>query len=87
MGRKQQLRRMAEAVQGILGDPVKKKKLKKRKVLKRFLARMEARRDEIQAELDGGGLKKSRQEMLEAHLRVLDTQIKRARKIVKAMAS
>ena len=85
MGQKKKLSNIADAVQGILGDEVKKKKLKKAKALRRFIKKMEARREEINDELKQGGLKKNREKMLGNHLETLDKQIKKAERILKEM--
>ena len=85
MGQRKKLSKITNAVTGILGDEVKGKKLKKGKALKRFIKKMEARREEIKKELDKGGLKKDREKLLRNHLETLDHQIKKARKIFDAM--
>ncbi len=85
MGQRKQLSKITNAVTGILGGEIKGKKLKKEKALKRFIKKMEARRKEIKKELDRGGLKKDREKILRNHLDTLDTQIKKARKILDAM--
>lgn len=85
MAKQQKLSKIAEAVKGILGNGVKKKKLKKVKALKSFIGKMEARRKEIKKELDKGGLKKDREKLLTRHLGTLDKQIKKAKRILKEM--
>ena len=85
MGQKKKLSNIADAVQGILGNSVKKKKLKKAKALRGFIKKMETRRKEINDELDQGRLKKNREKMLRQHLETLDKQIKKAERILKDM--
>ena len=85
MGKQKELSKIAGAVQHILGDKVKKKKLKKDKALKRFIKKMEARRKDVKGELDKGGLKKEREKLLRAHLDTLDKQITKAKKILSEM--
>ena len=85
MGKQQKLTKLANAVTGILGDEVKGKRLKKGKALKRFIKKMEARRKEIVAELEKGGLKKDREKLLKNHLETLDKQLKKAQKILSEM--
>ena len=85
MGQRKKLSKITNAVTGILGGEIKGKKLKKGKALKRFIKKMEARRQEIKDELDKGGLKKEREKLLRNHLETLDKQIKKARKVLGAM--
>ncbi len=85
MGQRKKLSRIASAVTGILGDEIKGKRLKKEKALKRFIKKMEARREEIINELDKGNVKKEREKLLREHLGTLEKQLKKARKILSDM--
>ncbi len=85
MGKGKELSKIAGAVEHILGDKVKKKKIKKDKALKRFIKKMENRRKEVKKELDKGGLKNEREKLLRDHLDTLDAQIKKASKILAEM--
>ena len=87
MGQRKKLSRIASAVTGILGDEIKGKELKKGKALKRFIKKMEARREEIIDELDGGTIKEEREKLLREHLETLEKQLKKARKILSDMES
>ncbi len=82
MGKKKELSNIAGAVQHILGTKVKKKKLKKDKALKRFIKKMEERQASIKKDLEKGGLKKEREQLLRDHLDTLDKQLAKARKIL-----
>lgn len=85
MGRNKKISKIAKAVQGILGDEIKGKKLKKEKAIQRFLIKMEARQTEIQDELSKGGLKSDREKLLKNHLHTLKKQIEKAAKIADEM--
>ncbi len=87
MGRNKKISKIAKAVQGILGDEIKGKRLKKEKAIKRFLVKMKARRTEIQNELKKGGLKSDREKLLKNHLHTLKKQIDKASKIADEMDS
>lgn len=85
MGKNVKVFKIADAVKGILGQPVKKKKLKKDKALRNLIKQMETRRKDIKTELQEGGLKGEREEMLRQHLEILDKQIKKASSILNQM--
>ena len=85
MGYKKKLSRIADAVEGILGNSVKAKKLKKVKALNRFIDKMESKRAEISAELLLDELAAESRELKQRHLETLDKQIKKANKILDQM--
>ncbi len=87
MGRKKRLDHMVDAVQGILGSSVKKKKLKKAKAMKRFIEKMESTRKQLQEELKSGHIDSDRKKLLTRHIETLDKQLKKAGKILKEMES
>ena len=82
MGKQQKLTKLASAVTGILGDEIQGNRRKKGKALKRFIKKMETRREEIINELDKGHVKKEREKLLREHLKTLEKQLKQARKIL-----
>ena len=85
MGYKKKLARIADAVEGIVGNSVKAKKLKKVKALNRFINKMETKRAEISAELLLDELTAETRERGQRHLETLDKQINKANKILDQM--
>lgn len=85
MGVKKKLAKIAEAVEGILGDPVKAKKLKKIEALEGFVRQMEAKRAEISSELEETELSPESRALKDRHLGTLDEQIGKANKLLFGM--
>ena len=87
MAKKKKLSKIVDAVKKILGNGIKKKKLNKVKSLQLFIDKMAAKRKAIKTKLAAGGIKKSQQKEFIRHLKTLEIQIKKARKILKDMES
>jgi hypothetical protein len=85
MGLKKELAKIADAVEGILGDSVKAKKLKKIKALERFIVQMKSKRADISAELGQDALAPEARKLKERHLKTLDKQIRKANKVLSGM--
>jgi arylsulfatase A-like enzyme len=75
---KKRIKKIVEAVQGILGSDIKKKKLRKARNLERFIDQMEARRSELKARLSEDQDLGDQREAFERNVRTLDKQIGRA---------
>ena len=82
MGKKKKLRKIVDAVSGIIGNDATKRKLKKVEAISRFLEEMKTRLTEIQSELDEGGLAEERASLLTRHVAVLHKQIAKTEKII-----
>jgi hypothetical protein len=87
MGRKRKLAKIVTAVDGILGDSVKAKKLKKLKALESFIGKMEAKRDDITDSLARDAVDPQSREELERHTKTLHKQIDKAKEILAKMKS
>ena len=79
------IEKITNAVEGILGDSVKAKQLKKLKSLKRFIEQMKMKRTEIMSDLSQKGLSAESRKQKERHLETLDKQIKKANKVLDKM--
>jgi L-lactate utilization protein LutB len=82
MGKKKRLSKIAEAVESILGDPIKAKKLKKRKALEAFIQKMESKHREITDELERDELSDETRKLKTRHLGTLDEQLKKAKRLL-----
>ncbi len=74
--RKTRIKAIVESVEGILGDDIHKKKLKKKKALRRFIRKMEDKRAELAvAAISDAELSPDRRASLERSVRTLTRQI------------
>jgi hypothetical protein len=82
---KKRLKKLAEAISEILGDEQKAKKLKKAKVLERFIGKLQDRHREMKREIEKGslGTRTAKERAREADS--LLKQIKKAKKILADM--
>jgi len=80
--RKKRLKRIVSAVKDILGDDVKSKKLKKARALKRFIEKMQDKRQVISKEVNKGKVKKGKEKELRRNIETLNKQIKKAKKVL-----
>ena len=85
MGKKKRLSRIVEAVESILGDPIKAKKLKKRKALEKFVHKMVLKHREITDELKDDALSSDTRRLKTRHLATLDEQMEKATNLLNEM--
>ncbi len=85
MGERKKLDKIIDAVKGIVGDDVQNKKFKKTLAVERFIEKMEEKEIEISAELENGGLDEETATILRRHLKTLEKQLKKTRKLLVKM--
>lgn len=85
--REKRINRIVEAVQSIIGDDVKRKKLKKAKALESFIGKMEKKKAELKKQLtkERGDLSDKRIKELERNVKTLDKQIDKAEHLLKEL--
>jgi len=85
MGERKKLAKIIDAVKGIVGDDIENKKLKKTQAIESFIEKMEEKEIEITAELENGGLDEETAIILQRHLKTLEKQLKKTRKLLVEM--
>ena len=85
MGKKKKLRKIVDAVSGIIGDDTTKRKLKKVEAISRFKDEMDERLSEIQTELHEVEHSQEHKNLLKRHFDVLFKQIGKTEKLLKKL--
>ena len=83
--KKKRLKKLADAVSSILGDTEKAKKLKKKRAMEGFVAKLEDKHRQMEEELESGSLKGKASKESSRKAQSLGRQIKKARKILADM--
>ena len=82
MGKKQKLTHLVDVVKALMGDDIDSKKLRKKKALKRFINKMVERRTALKKRGDNAKSGSDKQKTCLKHVKILEKQIKKARKIL-----
>ena len=85
MGKKKKLKKIVDAVSGIIGDYTTKRKLKKVEAISRFKDEMDERLSEIQTELHEVEHSQEQNNLLKRHVDVLVKQIGKTEKLLKKL--
>ncbi len=86
MALNKKLKKLVRATRIALEDDWKAKKLRKADAFSRFLAKLEARRLEVERRLRSSGLSKTECESLEEQLKALKKGLKKGRKLRQDLA-
>ena len=86
MAKKKRLKKLVDAVSGILDGDHKAKKLRKARALGRFIEKLESKKGELEKEIASGGCKGKEAEEKNDQIRLLTKQIQKGRKILEDMS-